>query len=76
MFRIPRITIRNDASIKNNDDIQSCETARKNYIIPTIFKHNRHTQRIDTTSSSILHFNTPTILPPVGKEYMCVSEGW
>ena len=29
-------TIQNDVSTKNNDDIQSCETARKhNYIIPT-----------------------------------------
>ena len=30
-------TIQNDATITNNDDIQSCETAKKqNYSIPTI----------------------------------------
>ena len=61
-------TIHNDASITNNDDIQSCETARKqNYSIPKFSTPNHHTQRIATTSSSILNLNTPTILPPVGK---------
>ena len=60
-------TIQIDASIKNNDNIQSCETARNNYIIPTISKPYHHTQRIATTSSSILNLNTPKILPPVGK---------
>ena len=36
------------------------------YIIPTISTPNHHTQRIATTSSSILNLNTPTILHPVG----------
>ena len=36
-------TIQNDASIKNNDDIQSCETARKEiYSIQTISTYNNH----------------------------------
>ena len=61
-------TIQNDERITKNDDIQSCETARKkNYIIPTTSTPNNHTQRIATTSSSILNLNTPTILTPEGK---------
>ena len=68
-------TIQNDVSIKNNDNIQSCETARKqNYSIPTTSNHNHHSQRLDTTSASILHLHTPMILPPVGKEYMCFQK--
>ena len=63
-------TIQNDATITNNDNIQSCETAKKNYIIPIISTPNHHTQRISTTSSSILNLNMPTILPPVGKKYL------
>ena len=42
-----------------------------NYIIPTTSTPNHHLKRIATTSPSILHLHTPTILPPVGKEYMC-----
>ena len=43
-------TIHNDATITNNDDIQSCETARKiNYSIPTISTPNHHKPRIATT---------------------------
>ena len=61
-----RNTIENDASITNNGDIKSCETGRKqNYIIPTTSTPNHHAQRIDTTSSSVLNLNTPTILSPV-----------
>ena len=30
-----------------------------------------NSQRIASTSSSILNLHTPTILTPVGKEYMC-----
>ena len=61
-------TIQNDASITNNDDMHSCETAgKKSYSIPTISRPNHHTERIATPSSSILNLNTPTILPPVGK---------
>ena len=68
-------TIQNDATITNNDDIQSCEKPRKqNYSIPTISTPNHHSQRISSTSSSILNLNTPTILPPVGKEYMCFMK--
>ena len=68
-------TIQNDASITNNDDIKSCETARKqNYSIPTISTPNHLTQRIATTSSSVLNFNIRTILPTVGKEYMCFQK--
>ena len=45
-----------------------------NYSIQTISTPNHHSQRISSTSSSILNFNTPTILPPVGKEYMCFQK--
>ena len=49
---------------------------KKNYIIPTISTPNHHSQNITTTSSSILSLQTPTILPLVGKEYMCfMKEG-
>ena len=41
------------------------------YIIPNISTPNHHSQNIATTYSSILSLHTPTILPPVGKEYMC-----
>ena len=69
-------TIQNDATITKNDDIQSCETAKKNDSIPTISTPNHHSQRIASTSSSRLNLNTPTILTPVGKEYMCfMKEG-
>ena len=68
-------TIQNDARIKNNDDIKSCDTARKqNYRIPTISTPNYSKQHIDTTSSSVLNLNTPMILPPVGKECMCFQK--
>ena len=53
-------TIQNDATITNNDDIQSCETAKKQiYSIPIISTHNHHSQRIPTISSSILNLHTP-----------------
>ena len=71
----PQNTVHNDATITNNDEIQSCETARnRNYRIPTISTTNHHSQHIATTSSSRLKFYTPTILPPVGKEYMCFMK--
>ena len=57
---------------KNNDDIQSCDTPKKqNYCIPNISTPNHHSHRIATTFSSILNLHTPTILPLVGTEYMC-----
>ena len=45
-----------------------------NYIISTTSTPNHHAQRIATTSASILNSNTPMILPPVGKEYMCFQK--
>ena len=44
------------------------------YIIPNISTPDRHSKHIATKSSSILQFNTPTILPPVSKEYMCFMK--
>ena len=68
-------TIQDDASITNNDKIHYCETPRKkNYIIPTISTTNHHSQYVPNTSPSILNLNTPTILLPVGKEYMCFQK--
>ena len=61
-------TIQNYATIKNNENIQSCETAKKiSYSIPTILTPNHHSQHIATKSSSGLNFNTPMILSTVGK---------
>ena len=57
----------NDASITNNDDIQSYETARFFFIIPIISTTNHDTQLVAITSSSILNLNTPMILPLLGK---------
>ena len=49
---------------------------KKDYSIPTILTPNHHSQHIATTSSSRLTPNTPTTLPPVGKEYICfMKEG-
>ena len=43
-------TIKNDATITNNDVIQSCETARKQiYSIPTTSTPNNNAQHIATT---------------------------
>ena len=60
-------TIQNDASIKNNDYIQSFDILiKQNHSNLTISTPNHHTQLVATTSSSIFNLNTPTILPPVG----------
>ena len=68
-------TTHNGATITNNDDIQSYET-QKTINITTISTPNHNSQRISSTSSSTLASNTPTILPPAGKEYMCfLKEG-
>ena len=68
-------TIQNDASIKNNDNIQSCDISRKqNYSIQTTSIPNHKEKRIATTSESILNLHKPTILPPVGKYYMCFQK--
>ena len=48
--------------------------ARKNYSIPTNPTPYHHTQFITATSVSMLNLNTPTILPPVDKEYMCFQK--
>ena len=70
-------TTQNDATITKNDDIQSCETAKKqNYSIPTISTPDHHSQLIATTYLSILNLHNPKILPSVRKEYMCfLKEG-
>ena len=46
----------------------------KIYSIPTLSTPNHHTQHIAATSSIILNLNTPTILPPIGKEYICFQK--
>ena len=65
-------SIHNDLSIANNDDIQSCETQRKqNYSILTTSTPNHHAQRIAATSVNLLNLHTTKKLIPVGKEYVC-----
>ena len=65
-------TIHNDLNITNNNDVQSCETPRKqNHRITTTSTPNQHAQRIGTMLYILLNLNTPTKLPPVGKAYMC-----
>ena len=65
-------SIQNDLNIKNNDNIQSCETPRKkNYSIPTTSTTNQHAKLIVDTSVSLLNLHTATKFPSVGKEYMC-----
>ena len=55
--------------------MHSCDTERKeNYSIPTTSTPNHHTQLCATTPASILNLHVPTILPPVGKEYMCFQK--
>ena len=66
-------TVQNDATITINDKIQSSETPKTNYKISNIATPNHHSQHIASTSSSRLNTNTPTILPPVGKEYICFT---
>ena len=69
-------TIQNDETITNNYDIQSCGTTKKQkFNISTISTPNHHSQRIASTSPSTLTSNTPTILPLVGKEYICFMKG-
>ena len=43
----------------------------KNYSIPTTSTPNHYVQRISATSVILLNLNTPTNLPPMGKEYIC-----
>ena len=59
-------TIHIDATITNNDDIESFET---HFVlnISNISTPNHHSQCIDSISSITLTYNTPIILPPVGK---------
>ena len=64
-----------DATITNNDNIQSCETQKKqNYSIPTTSTPNHHSQCIATTSMSMFNLHKSAILPPVGKDYMCFKN--
>ena len=60
-------TIQNDTTITNNDDIQSCETAKNIFNIPTISTHNYHSKRISSIYSSTLTSNTSMILHTAGK---------
>ena len=39
--------------------------------IPKTSPHNHHAQCISTTSARMLNLHTTTMIPPVGKEYMC-----
>ena len=65
--------------MKLSQTIMTYSLVRQNknrIIITTISTPNHHSQRIYSTSSITLTSNTPTILPPVGKEYMCfLKEG-
>ena len=47
---------------------------KKNYRIPTTSAPNHHVQQIAYTPGSILNLHTRTILPRVGKEYMCFQK--
>ena len=40
---------------------------KQSYIISTVSTPNHHSQRIASISSIRFNFNTPMILPPVGK---------
>ena len=60
-------SIHNDASITNNDNIQSCEKYIYIYSIPTNSTSNHHAQHISTISTSVLNLHITTILPPAGK---------
>ena len=65
----------NNSSIRNNDNIKSCETRRtKIYIIPTTSTTNHYTQRIFYKSVNLLSIYTTTKLPTVGTEYMCFQN--
>ena len=68
-------TIYNDATITNNEKIQSCETPKKQiFNISTVSTHNHHSQRIASTYSRRLTSNTIIILPTADKEYMCIMK--
>ena len=67
-------TTQNDATIKNNDDMDYCETQKTKFNISTISTPNHYSRRISSTSSSISTSNIPTLLPLVGKEYMCFMK--
>ena len=60
-------SIHNDVSITNNNDIQSCESERKNCSIPTNSTPNHHAQHIANTSSSVLNLHTTMGFPTFGK---------
>ena len=47
---------------------------KTNYNISIVSTPIYHTQHIASTSSSIFNSNTPTILPPVSKYYMCFQK--
>ena len=68
-------SIQNDLSIKNNDDIESCETqGKKSCSIPTTPTPNHHGQNIAVTSVNLSNLHTTLIFPQVGKEYLCFQD--
>ena len=46
----------------------------KHYSIPTTSTQNNHARRIAFTSANMLNLQKTTILPPVGKEYICFQK--
>ena len=61
-------TTQNDLNTTNNDNINSCETPRKNYIILTTSNPNNRSQRISAMPVNSFNFNTIEKLPPVSKK--------
>ena len=64
-------TNQNDLNIKNNDDVQSCETPRKNYSIPTTSIPKHHSERIRAMPMRSFNLQTTAKLPPVGVKNIC-----
>ena len=61
-------TIQNDLNITNNDNINSCETPRKqNYSIPTTSTPKHHAQSIGAMPVRPFNLHTTVKLPPLGK---------
>ena len=65
-------TIQNDLNIKNYDNMQCCETQRKQkYSTSTNSFPKQHEQLISSMSVHSSNLHTTAKLPPVGKYYMC-----
>ena len=67
MFYIPKIPSRMMQQSQKMITYILVRHPKINCSIPTISRHNHHSHSITTTSSSILNFNTPMMLPLVGK---------